>query len=101
MRGVSNKHCLLTFFILYNKLGTVHCTYLGMVGSNFKTNIAFFCLKVLFYLYSVDPDEMQYSAAFHQDLHRLQKYSLWGFSKYKGLLIFYIVELVYMLIDLY
>ena len=47
-------------------------------------NITFFCLKIFFYLYSVDPDEMQYYAAFHLGLHCLQKYSFRGFPKSKG-----------------
>ena len=43
--------------------------------------IAFFCLKIFFYLYSVDPDEMQH---FHLGLHCLQKYSLRGFKDTEG-----------------
>ena len=61
------------FFLLvwYNKLGIVHCTYLGVSGYNFK-NIVFFCFKIFFTLTnSVDPDEMQYNAAFYQGLHFL------------------------------
>ena len=38
----------------------------------------------LFYLYSVDPDEMQHYAAFHLGLHCLQKYSFRGFPNTKG-----------------
>ena len=38
----------------------------------------------LFYLYSVDPDEMQLYAAFHLDLHCLQKYSFRGFMNAKS-----------------
>ena len=39
----------------------------------------------LFYLYSVNPDKMNY-AAFHLGLHCLQKYSFRGFPKYEGLM---------------
>ena len=45
-----------------------------MSGYNFKkNNIVFFCLKIVFtFTNSVDPDEMQYYAAFHLVLHCLQ-----------------------------
>ena len=43
-----------------------------------------------FYLYSVDPDEMQHYAAFHLGLYSLQKYSFLGFPEYKGLLIAFV-----------
>ena len=36
---------------------------------------------------SVDPDEMQHYAAFHLDLHCLQKYLFRGFPNAKGKLI--------------
>ena len=54
------------FFLLvwYNKLGIVHCTYLGESGYIFKKQIIF-CLKLFFiFTNSVDPDEMQHYAAF-------------------------------------
>ena len=35
----------------------------------------------MFYLYSVDPDEMQHYAAFHLGLHCLQKYLFRGFPR--------------------
>ena len=39
-------------------------------------NIVFFCLKTFFtFTNSVDPDEIQHYAAFHQGLHFLQNYS--------------------------
>ena len=49
-------------------------------------NIAFFCLKIIFFIFTnlVDPDEMQYNAAFHLGLHCLQKYSFRGFPNTKG-----------------
>ena len=48
----------------YNKLGIVHCTYLGVSAYNFQNNIVYFCLKILFTLTnSVDPDEMQRNAS--------------------------------------
>ena len=47
-------------------------------------NIIIFCLKIIFtFTNSVDPDEMQYNAAFHLGLHYLQKNSLSGFPEYK------------------
>ena len=61
-----------------------------MSGYNCKKNIVFFCL---FYLNSVDPDEMQHNidpdemqhhAAFHLGLNCLQKYSFRALPKYKG-----------------
>ena len=73
------------FFLLvcYNKLWIVHCTYLGMSGYNLKKNV--FCLKIFFtFTNSVDPDEMQHNAAFHQGLHCMQKYSFSGFPNTKG-----------------
>ena len=43
----------------------------------------FFCLKILFtFTNSVDPDEMKHSAAFHLCLHCLQKYLVYGVSRY-------------------
>ena len=58
---------------LINKLGIVHCTYLGVSGYKFK-NIVFFCLKIFFaFSNRVDPDEMQHYAVFHLGLHCLQK----------------------------
>ena len=62
-----------------NKLGIVHCTYLG-----FQKNV-FFCLKIIFsFSNSADPDEIQHHAAFHLGLHFLQNYSFRGFSNIKG-----------------
>ena len=45
-----------------------------------------FLLSEIFFTFtnSVDPDEMQHCAAFHLDLHCLQKYSFSGFPEYKG-----------------
>ena len=37
----------------------------------------------LFYLNSVDPDEMQHNAAFHLGLHCMQKYLFSGFPNTK------------------
>ena len=71
--------------VWYNKLRIVHCTYLGVYGYNFQKNIAFLCLKTFFtFTNSVDPDEMQQHAAFHLDLHCLQRYVFRGFPKFKG-----------------
>ena len=48
-------------------------------------NIVFFCMKIfLTFANSVDPDEMQLYAAFHQGLHCLQKYSFRSFPNTKG-----------------
>ena len=58
----------------YNKFGMVHYINLGVFG-NLKI-LYFFCLKIFFtFTNSVDPDEMQHYAAFHLDLHCLQKCS--------------------------
>ena len=63
-----------------NELGTVHCTYLRVLGY-----IVFFCLKIFStFTNSIDPDEMQHYAAFHPGLHCLQKHSFRGFPKTKG-----------------
>ena len=60
-----------------------------MSGYNFQKNIVFYCLEIfLTFTNSVDPDEMQYHATFHLDLHCLQKYSFRGFpnTNLKGLM---------------
>ena len=68
------------FFLLvwYNKFGITNCTHLGVSGYNSQKSIVYFCLN------RVDPDEMQHYAAFHLDLHCLQKYSFKGFTNTKG-----------------
>ena len=59
---------LTTFFFLI--LGMVHCVYIGMSGNDFQKILL--CLtENLFYLNSVDPDEMLHHAAFHLGLHCL------------------------------
>ena len=64
--------------VCYNKLGIVHCTYLGVSGYYFQI-IYLFCLKTFFtFTSSVGPDEMQHYAAFHLGLHCLQIYSFRG-----------------------
>ena len=74
-----------SFWFLYNKLGIVHCRYIGVSGYNSKKNIVFFCLKIFFtFTNSVDPEEMQHYAAFHLGLHCLQKYSFRGYLNTKG-----------------
>ena len=50
-----------------------------MLQYKLKKNIVY-----LFYLNSVDPDEMLHYAAFHLGLHCLQKYPLLGFPYTKG-----------------
>ena len=72
--------------VWYNKFGIVHCAYLGESGCNFKKkDVVFFCPKIfLTFTNSVDTDEMQHYAAFHQGLHCLQKYSFKGFPNTKG-----------------
>ena len=65
------------FFLLvcYNKLGIVHCTYLGVSGQDFQKNIFILSEDLFMFTNSVDPDEMQhYAAAFHLGLHCLQIY---------------------------
>ena len=56
----------------HNKLGIVHCTYLGVMGYNFPKIL--YSLKIFFtFTNLVGPNEMQYYAAFHLGLHCLQK----------------------------
>ena len=75
MRGVSNKHCLLTFFInpLYsdgfthtdkcNKVGIVHYIYPGVTGRNFQKNVVLQSPRIVFILGKcADPDEMPHLA---------------------------------------
>ena len=61
------------FFLLvcYNKLGIVHCTYLGVSGYNSKKILFSFFWRTLIFTNSVDADEMPHYAAFHQGLHCL------------------------------
>ena len=67
--------------VLYNKLGIVHCTYLGVSDYNFQKNVG----RSLFtFTNCVDPDEMQHYAAFHLGLHCLQKYPFRGLPNTKG-----------------
>ena len=59
------------FFLLiwYNKLGIIHCTYLGVSGYNLIFFLLF-CLKIFFTCTkSVDPDEMPHHAEFHLGRH--------------------------------
>ena len=67
------------FFLLvwYNKLGIIHCTYLGVSGYNFQKIIVYYCLKLFFHLTN------KHYAAFHLCLHCLQKYSFKGFTNTK------------------
>ena len=45
----------------------------------------YFCQKIIFtFTNSVDPNEMQHYAAFHQGLHGLQKHSSSGLPNPKG-----------------
>ena len=67
-----------------NKLGIAHYTYLGVSGYDFFQKYCSLLSGDLFYLYSVDPDEMQHYAAFHLGLQCLQQYSFRGFSNTKG-----------------
>ena len=70
--------------VLYNKLGIVICTYLGVSGCNFIL-FFYFCLKIIFtFTNSVDPYEMQQYAAFHLGPNCLQKYPFRSFPKTKG-----------------
>ena len=51
----------------------------------FSKTIVFFCVKIYFtFRNSVDPDEMQHYAAFHQGLHCLLMYLFRGFPNTKG-----------------
>ena len=55
-----------SFWFDTNKLGIVHCTYLGVSGYNFVWRPLFAFTN------SVDPDEMPHYAAFHLGHHCLQ-----------------------------
>ena len=61
-----------SFWFDLNKLGIVHCTYLGVSGYNTRLKI------FLNFTDSVDPDEMQYYTAFRLGLHLLQNFSFRG-----------------------
>ena len=50
----------------------VHIRGVRLLFSKHNVTV-FLCLKIFLFLYSVDPDEMQDYAAFHLDLHCLQK----------------------------
>ena len=66
---------------------TINCpVYISRgVSYNFKENIVFFRLKNLFTITnSEDPDEMHHYAAFHLELHCLEKYLFRGFQYIKG-----------------
>ena len=67
-----------------NKLGIVHCTYLGMPGYNFQKILYFRLnpggLNIIFtFTNIVDPDEMPPYVAFHLGLRCLQEYLFRGF----------------------
>ena len=71
----------LFLLVCYNKLGIVHCTYIGCVVIISKK--MYFCLEIfLTFTNSVDPDKMQH---YHLGLYCLHKYSFRGFPKNKGL----------------
>ena len=54
------------------KLGIVHCMYLGVSGYGFRKKYCIFLFEDLFtFTNSVDLDEMQHYAVFHQGLHCL------------------------------
>ena len=78
---VFNQFYANGFFLLflYNKLGIVQCTYLG-VKLKFKKK----CFRLFNFTNSADPDEMPLNAAFHLGLHCLQKYPFRGFPNTKG-----------------
>ena len=57
----------------------------GMSGYNFQKILYFLFVKIFFtFTNSVDPNEMQYYAAFHLDLHSLYKYLFRGSPNTKG-----------------
>ena len=71
--------------VLCNKIGMVHCTYIGVSRYNFKIKYCILLSEDLFtFTNSVDPDEMQHNAAFHLGLHCLQMYLFKGFPITKG-----------------
>ena len=61
------------FFLLvcYNKLGIVHCAYLGVSGYNFQKILYSFCLKIFTFTNSVDPDKKaaSYGISFGSSLY--------------------------------
>ena len=79
----TNGFCLLVW---YNKLGIVHCTYLGVSGYIVEEILYSFVWRPFlpFKTNSVHPDEMQHNAAFHLGLHCLLKYPFRGFPNTKG-----------------
>ena len=66
-----------------NKLGIVHCTYLGVSGYNFQSILYSFLCIFFTFKDSVDPTEMQHGAAFNLSLNCFQNHSLRGFSNTK------------------
>ena len=77
-----NPLCNKGFFLLVwcNRLGIVHCTFIGVSGYNFKKILHFLSEDLFYFSNSVDPDEMPHDAAFHLGLHCLQKYLFRRFS---------------------
>ena len=68
-----------------NRLGTVHCIYLGVSGYNFKKMLCVFCLKILLtFTNNVDPDEMSIMQHFIW-VFTVCKRTCLGVSDYKGL----------------
>ena len=57
--------------VRYNKLGIVHCMYLGVSGYSFKEYCIFLSEVHFYFNNSVDPDEMPHCAVFHLGLHCL------------------------------
>ena len=82
-KQISNNPLYTNGFILlvwYNKLGIVHCTYLGVSGYNFQKILYSFVWRSFLPFQTVQ-SRMKCSiyAAFHLGLHCLQKYLLRGY----------------------
>ena len=79
MRGVSNKHCLLTFFIVFILANSVGLDDIVLSLNCVDPDEIVFILATST---SVDPYEMWLFAAFHLGLHSFLNYGFTGF-KYK------------------
>ena len=79
--------CLLmdSSLVCYNKLGMVHCTYIGVLGYNFP-KILYFLSKDRFYLYrQCRPRRNAASCCISPGFSLFVKVLVWGFPEYKEL----------------
>ena len=81
MRGVSNKHCLLTFFI---KIDTIE-SGCYVIQLHFIRGYGFLSLKIASAIAnSAILDEITHTATFHLGLHCLTKYPFRGYQYSNG-----------------